>query len=120
MILLPRQDSNHSTARPVSHIDLFSPSSCSLKHVLDGYCSSQILVLATTVGCSTVNTAKVMPPLSLSLRTGSDLNHAEYEASVPSLPSQWCNAKHFDGTSFLWDLKCREERGKPADSCPDW
>lgn len=59
-----------------------------MKRVLDGYCSSEILLLATAVGCSAVNTAKAMPLLRLSLGRGSDPNHAEDEASVPSLPSK--------------------------------
>ena len=59
-----------------------------MKHVLDGYCSSQILLLATAVGCSVVNIAKAIPLLRLSLRRGSDPNHAKDEASVPSLPSK--------------------------------
>jgi len=56
--------------------------------VLDSYCSSQILLLATAVGCSAVNTAKAMRVLKLPLRRGSDPNHAKDEASVLSLPSK--------------------------------
>lgn len=91
MILLPRQNSNHSIVRPLnpwlSHWSFHRPP-CSIKHVLDGYCSSHTLFLATAVGCSAVNTAKAMSLLRLSLRRGSDPNHAKDKASVPSSPSK--------------------------------